>query len=49
MHMTQNYLLLPHKGNFPGKNESGKSIQICLEYSLSIFLLSTLMAYVKNI
>ena len=45
MDITENYSLLPHKGNFPGKS---KSTQICLEYSLSISLLSTLTTYVTT-
>ena len=45
-----------NKSNFPGKTESNKSTQICLNYSVSISPLSTLMTplytlmkYVKKI
>ena len=47
--MTQNYSLLQHKSNFPGKSENNKSTQICLKYSLKTSLLSILMTYVRNI
>ena len=30
MDMTQNYSLLRHKGNFPGKFKNNKTTQICL-------------------
>ena len=49
MDMTQNYSLWLHKGNFPGKTKNNRSIWICLKYSLSTSLLSTLMTYLKNI
>ena len=49
MDMTQNYSLWPHKGNFPGKTKNNRSIWICLKYSLSTSLLSTLMTYLKNV
>ena len=47
--MRQNYSLSLHKGNFPRKTKNHKSTQICLKYSLSTSLLSTLITFVKNI
>ena len=49
MDMTQNYSLSLHNGNFPGKTKNNRSTWICLKYSLSTSLVSTLMTYVKNI
>ena len=49
MDMTQNYSLWPYKGNISGKTKKNRSIWICLKYSLSTSLLSTLMTNVKNI
>ena len=48
MHMTQTYSLLPHKGNSPRKTKHSKITQICSNYTVSTFLLSTMMTYVKN-
>ena len=47
--MRQNYSLSLHKGNFPRKTKNHKGTQICLKYSLSTSLLSTLITFVKNI
>ena len=46
--MRQNYSLLLHKSSFPGKTKNHKSTRICLKYSLSTSLLSTLITFVKN-
>ena len=48
MDMSQNYSLLPDNGDFPGNTKNKRSTQICLNYSLSNSLLSTLMIDVKK-
>ena len=48
MDMSQNYSLLPDNSDFPGKTKNKRSTQICLNYSLSNSLLSTLMIDVKK-
>ena len=46
--MSQNYSLLLDNGDFPGRTKNKRSTQICLNYSLSNSLLSTLMIDVKK-
>ena len=46
MDMSQNYSLLPDNNDFPGQTKNNGSTQICLKYSLSTSLLSTLMTFV---
>ena len=47
--MSQIYSLWLHNGNFLGKTQNNKSIQICLNFCISTAMLSTLMTCVKNI
>ena len=48
MNMTQNYSLLPHKGNSPRKAKHSKITQICSKNTISTSLLSTMMTYLNT-